>query len=127
MDNNKKDKLLEELTKSKGIVTTACNNSGVSRSSFYVWVAEDADFKKAVDDITEQAIDYVEGKLYNLIENEDTAATLFYLKTKGRKRGYQERTEVTGAEGKDLIPSVDFSKMTDEQIREYLRSRTRTD
>ena len=31
---------------------------------------------------------------------------IFALKTKGRKRGYQERTEVTGAEGKDLIPKI---------------------
>jgi len=106
MDNNKKEKLLIELTKSKGIVTTACNNSGVSRSSFYVWIAEDPEFKKEVDDITEQAIDYVEGKLYQLIENEDTAATLFYLKTKGRKRGYQEKVDDQAAQVKIVINRI---------------------
>jgi hypothetical protein len=38
-----------------------------------------------------------------MIQNEDTAATIFYLKTKGKKRGYIERQELTGNEGAPII------------------------
>lgn len=113
MDNRKKE-ILEELEKQNGIVSIACKNIGMPRSTFYNWLKEDADFKSEVDDIQEVAIDYVESKLFQKIEgvtvkakggagNEDEppvyelppsdTAIIFYLKTKGKKRGYIEKTE----------------------------------
>lgn len=112
MDSRKKE-VLDALEDSKGIVTVACHNTNTPRSTFYKWVSEDAEFKAAVDDIQEVAIDYVEGKLFEKIngvtvkqkgtedDEEKTyslppsdTAIIFYLKTKAKKRGYVEKTEV---------------------------------
>jgi hypothetical protein len=110
MDTNKK-KVLEALEKAKGIVTDACRATDTPRSTFYNWCKDDAEFKASVDDIQEVAIDYVEGKLFEKIEGvalgklEDgqiqvynqppsDTAIIFYLKTKGKKRGYIEKSEV---------------------------------
>jgi hypothetical protein len=41
--------------------------------------------------------------LHTLIDNGDVASTIFYLKTKGKKRGFVERTELTGNEGQPII------------------------
>ncbi len=88
-----KKSLIESLEKSLGVVTTACKSSGCSRETFYKYVREDEDFKKAVDDIEGIALDFAESKLHKQIDEGNTAATIFFLKTKGKKRGYIERTE----------------------------------
>lgn len=116
MDTYKK-KLLETLELHKGIVTNACKSIDCPRSTYYKYLNEDEEFRLAVEEIQETAIDFVEGKLMQKIngvtmlntsvkksdeEDEDPTyilppsdtAIIFYLKTKGKKRGYIERMEV---------------------------------
>src|SRR6185295_6087395 len=87
--------------KSHGVVSVACNNAGIARSTFYNW-KEDEEFYKAVEEVNEDAIDHVESKLFQLIDKEDTAATIFFMKTRAKKRGYVERTELSGPDGDPL-------------------------
>ena len=101
-EHNKK-KVLEALEKSFGVVTTACKAVGVSRTQFYQWLKDDAEFKKQVDDINNIALDMAESQLHKQIINGNTSATIFYLKTKGKNRGYVERQELTGFEGTKLF------------------------
>jgi hypothetical protein len=123
--DSKKKKVLEELEKQKGIVSTTCNNTGTPRSTFYLWVANDPEFKEAVEDIQEVAIDYVESKLFEKIdgvyqgrETDDgeinvyktppsDTAIIFYLKTKAKKRGYIEKQQMEITKGDDV--SLDLS------------------
>jgi hypothetical protein len=141
MDTHKK-KVLEALEKSLGVVTTACKAAGCPRSTFYLWCKEDTHFKELVDDISEQSIDFAESQLFTLIKGvvlpddkpfvidgnivvhsgqkhyaPDTAATIFYLKTKGKKRGYVERQELTGKDGEKLTLS---ESEVDKRINELL-------
>lgn len=101
LDNVKK-RVIEALIESKGIVTSACEAAQVPRGTFYWWINNDPDFKEAVEDVQDIAIDFVEGKLFDKITSGDTIATIFYLKTRGKKRGYIERNEITGADGNPL-------------------------
>lgn len=94
MRSIKKKSLLEALEKSLGIVSTACKKVGISRRTYYNWYNNDSVFKAAVDDINEMALDYAESKLHGLIKDSNVAAILFYLKTKGKSRGFIERNEV---------------------------------
>lgn len=103
MQHNKK-LLLESLEKSLGVVTTACKSAGLDRTTFYRYVNEDPAFAEAVKDIENIALDFVESKFHQQISRGDTTACIFYLKTKGKHRGYVERTEHTGKDGKDLLP-----------------------
>jgi hypothetical protein len=89
-----KKAIIEALEKSLGIVTMACKSVGISRSAFYLWLAEDEQFKKDVEDIQDIALDFAESQLHKQIKDSNTTATIFYLKTKGKKRGYVEKTEV---------------------------------
>lgn len=88
-----KKTLLECLDKSLGIVSHACKKANTTRKTFYQYCQEDANFKLEVDDIAEKAIDFAESKLLESIKNGSDTATIFYLKTKGKRRGYVERTE----------------------------------
>ena len=110
-----KKKLLVALEKSLGVVTTACKNVGVHRSTYYDYYNNDPEFKKGVDDIQNVAIDFAESQLHQQIQDGNTSATIFFLKTKGKKRGYVERQEV-----QEVVKMADFSGWTDEQIRSYL-------
>jgi len=103
-----KKNLLEALEKSLGIVTTACKIVGCARSTFYKYYKDDQDFKASVDELENLTLDFVESKLHKQIENDNTTATIFYLKTKGKKRGYIERKEV------EMTAEVSTSKLSNE-------------
>jgi hypothetical protein len=105
MDSHKK-KMLEALKKTLGVVTTACNKANICRQTHYDWLKEDPEYKKAVEDIGELAIDFVETKMFEAVNNGDTGLIKYYLSTKGKKRGYVERTEQAqvNKDGEDVQP-----------------------
>ena len=88
-----KKAIIEALEQSLGVVTSACKKVGVGRTTFYGWLADDEDFAKAVKDIENVALDFAESQLHKQIKDGNTSSTIFYLKTKGKKRGYIERVE----------------------------------
>lgn len=92
--NIQKKAMLEALERSLGIVTTAAKTAGIDRSTHYKWMASDPEYKEAVDSIADMALDFAESQLHQQIKDKDTTATIFYLKCKGKKRGYIERQEM---------------------------------
>lgn len=101
--NTKKRAFLEALEANLNIVTKAAAAVGLSRDVHYYWLKNDAEYKAAVEEIDDVVLDFAESKLHNLLIKGDTAATIFYLKTKGKKRGYIERQELTGADNQPII------------------------
>lgn len=90
----KKESLLKALEQSLGVVTVACNKADIPRSTYYKWLNEDDAFAKDVNDIINIALDFAESQLHKQIGEGSTTATIFYLKTKGKSRGYIERQEI---------------------------------
>ena len=88
-----KKAMIEALEKSLGIVTTAAKTVGIARSTHYDWIEKDEEYRKAVEDIAEMTIDFAESQLHKQIKDGVQASTIFYLKTKGKKRGYVEAQE----------------------------------
>lgn len=86
-----KKALLEALEKSLGVVTTACKIVGVGRGTYYRYYDEDPEFKKQADDIENVVLDFAESQLHKQIKDGNPTSTIFYLKTKGKKRGYFEK------------------------------------
>lgn len=89
-----KKAMIQALEKSLGVVTSACKAVGINRSTHYEWLKTDEEYKAAVKDVENIALDFAESQLHKQIKDGNTAGTIFYLKTKGKKRGYVERTEV---------------------------------
>lgn len=88
-----KKAMLDALEKSLGIVTTACKSVGISRQAHYRWMEKDEKYKAAVNDIENIALDFAESQLHKQIQSGEVSSTIFFLKTKGKSRGYVERTE----------------------------------
>lgn len=107
-----KKAMIEALEKSLGIVTTACKIVGIDRGTHYLWLKKDKKYRAAVESIDDMTLDFAESKLHKQIEQGDTTATIFFLKTKGKKRGYIEKSEVdTNVTHSFAIP---ISKWVDE-------------
>lgn len=112
--------MLTALKENYGRVTRSCEAVDIARQTHYNWLKDDPEYKEAVEAIDEAAIDHVESKLFDLIDGAErevvtesgivtlkeapnATACIFYLKTKGKKRGYVERNEITGADGPVVI------------------------
>jgi hypothetical protein len=99
----KKEQLLEALEKSLGIVSTACQSIVISRTTYYKYYNDDEDFKQSVDSISDIALDCAESQLFALIKEKNVTAIIFYLKTKGKKRGYVEKLQATDQKQPEAI------------------------
>ena len=97
-----KDVLLQNLEQNMGNVTLACHFGKCSRSTFYRYYKTDDAFKLAVDDIGEIALDIAESEMWKSIKDGIVPTILFYLKCKGKNRGYVERQEITGQDGQPI-------------------------
>jgi hypothetical protein len=125
-DTNKR-LMLESLKSNLGIVSKSCESVNISRDTHYRWLKEDKAYSESVYAITERSIDFAEGQLFNLMagskrqvvtnrgavveikDGPNATAIIFYLKTKGKNRGYVEKIEqeLSLSEGlSDMIFSV---------------------
>ncbi|GEM_PF-791646 len=86
----KKKEFLELLKANKGLVYFTCDKFGLPYQTHLNWYNADPDYASEVDEINEHVNDFVESKLYKVIQKESVPAIMFYLKTKGKRRGYVE-------------------------------------
>jgi len=112
--------MLEALEKTLGVVTSACKASGIPRSAHYRWMNDDQEYANAVNDLENLTLDFAESQLYQQIKQGNTTATIFFLKTKGKKRGYIERQELTGKDGQALNEpqKTDYSKLSTKELEQ---------
>jgi hypothetical protein len=128
-----KKRLLLALRASLGVVETACNTAKVARSNHYLWLKKDPKYAAEVAEVDDVAIDFGESQLYKLMKGytlpdtkvflnsdskqpiivpitkhigTDASAVIFFLKTRGKKRGYIERSEVTGKDGTPIAGNI---------------------
>ena len=119
----KKRAILVLYGRKAGNVSMLCKAVNISRKTFYRWLEEDLKFREEVDAEQESLIDYSESKLYEAIGKggkEGIVATIFHLKTKGKKRGYVETREYTGKDGEALFPNGVRAADVLEELRRIL-------
>ena len=112
-----KKRMLEALKVNLGIVTAACNACGVKRATHHAWMRSDIKYKTSVEEMDEVCLDFAEASLLRQIKNDVTSSTIFYLKTKGKKRGYVE----TNINITHDSSHQDFTKYTDEELDEIIK------
>lgn len=88
-----KEKFLSLFFQHTGNISHICKTIGIHRTTYYLWLEKDKKFKAMIEAELEGLIDFVESKLFNLINDKNVAAVIFFLKTKGKGRGYVERVE----------------------------------
>lgn len=89
----KQSQAIAAVEGTKGNHTDIAKALGCSRAHISKLRDKWPKFDKAVQDAKEARIDWVESRLDDKINDGDTTAIIFFLKTQGKSRGYVERTE----------------------------------
>lgn len=91
----KKQEYLEALEQNLGIITPTIKQIGLTRWYYDKWLREDPEFKEEVEKIKDSTLDFVESKLLKEINEGNASAMMFYLKCKGKERGYIEQQNIS--------------------------------
>lgn len=94
-----KNKVKDLLKQAHGNYAAVARAYGVSRQAVRQFVERDDELREIAVETRETMLDNAESKLYSEAMAGNTAALIFLLKTQGKRRGYIERAEVTGADG----------------------------
>lgn len=83
------------LIKANGLVTVAAKMLGVTQSAITQRVKKSPRLQKAKEDVVEKMLDVAENALHSRMHDEkNLTASIFYLKTKGKHRGYSEKQDI---------------------------------
>lgn len=114
----------EALRKAGGIKSLAAQILGCAPNTITNYMRRHPELGGIQDEITEENLDIAEAKLLTKIRSGNLTAVIFYLKTKGRARGYVERAEVGGPGGGpvqvETRTTIDVEKLTLDQRRALL-------
>ena len=101
-----------------GNITIACESAGVGRGQYKSWCDKDPEFRQRLAEIEPEEImlDFGEHKLMERVAKGDTLATMFLLKTKGKRRGYIERQEV--AHEGDVVKQITVNILKASHVEE---------
>ncbi len=107
----------EAYRASGGNVQVACSKVGISRKKWNEWYDTDETFREWIDETVEGILDFAESKLLEKVKEGSEPSIFFMLKTRGKKRGYSERTEqqITGPNGGPILTAgVNFQWLNEE-------------
>lgn len=101
------DEIEEALQKAHGLISVAArilSKTGrkISRQGLQKFIDKSERLKQVCEEEDANLLDFAENKLFELIKTGDKTAILFFLKCKGKARGYIERQEMTGANGQPI-------------------------
>ena len=85
-------KFLAAIEGSGGNITVVCQRVGCKRETFVKAMEERPQLRKALLNAEEEFGDMVESKIAKAIKEGNITMTIFYAKTKLKKRGYVEAT-----------------------------------
>jgi hypothetical protein len=84
--------MLAALVKTMGVVTYAAKAAKIDPSTHYEWLAKDKEYADSVHKLKDIPLDFAESSLHKLIRKGNVAASIFYLKCRGKQRGYVEQS-----------------------------------
>lgn len=113
---NKKQKLFIDTFASRCAcnVAATCKAVAISRRAYYKWLENNPTFKEAIELEQDSLLDLAETKLLQNIKDGKEASIFFFLKTKGKKRGYIETTEHVV----DTNPFIELMKSLPNDVKE---------
>ncbi|MCK5237512.1 MAG: hypothetical protein KAR06_11065 [Deltaproteobacteria bacterium] len=104
-----------------GLITHAAKDLGVTYGCLRKRMKSNEHLREVVADAIEGNLDIAESALMKKIKEGHVISMIFYLKCKGKARGYIERQEITGADGAPL--NIEIIPATGEEDPKSLAGR----
>jgi len=105
------DAFLEAYKSSACNVSISCQKVGISRNTFYEWKKADPEFNRAISEEDESLLDFAETMLFKAIKEGKTPELIFFLKTKGQKRGYIEKQRIDVSSDRPDLSGLTLDEM----------------
>lgn len=112
-------KTIKAVESNAGLVNDIANALGVNRKTIWEWRKKNRHVDEAFTDVEESRLDLAECKLMEAIKKGDAWAICFFLKCKGKSRGYVERQEITGKDGGALQAPEEWQEKLRE-LKEFI-------
>ncbi|MGH0945675.1 hypothetical protein ACQVTS_32665 [Bacillus mycoides] len=106
-----KKQMLVALSNSLSVVTPAAKQVGITPETHRLWMKKDLVYREKVLAIKLEQKDFVESKLMEKVNNDDTAAIIYANKSLNRDRGYGDKVEHSG-----LLHVNQFEGLSDEEL-----------
>jgi hypothetical protein len=87
MLNKEQTDYITLLSQVMGVESIAVERLGINKETLNEW-KDNIFFLQALKEVEERQLDYVENALFRLVNEGNINAITFYLKTKGKDRGY---------------------------------------
>ena len=102
-----KERMLQALESSLGVVTAALKNTDLSRTNYYKWLKEDEEFASQVKELDCISQDFVKSKYYECVSDKVPAVVIHAAKN---ILGWNEknRIDVTSDDNAIHIPLITF-------------------
>ncbi|MCR4285200.1 MAG: hypothetical protein NUV97_04135, partial [archaeon] len=97
----------------------AAKRLGITYQAIWNRMHDDKVFKELLQTIKEKQIDFSESKLLKNIKRGKEQSIFFHLRSLGKKRGYIDRKEITGVDGKPLQISISI----EDRLKEIHKTR----
>ena len=106
------DTILAAIQNSYGIVSRVAERLECDWMTARKYIDMHNEAREAFACETERVLDLAETKVIKAINLDDVSTAKWLLSTKGKARGYNERTELTGKDGGPLNVSFDVDKLS---------------
>ena len=111
-------RIAEALRASAGIFSAAAQKIGCAPNTIRNYVDRHVELQEVVEEVREGTLDLAESQLLKAMGDGNLTACIFFLKCKGKHRGYVERQEMTGPGGTPLVLRVaDITDLSDDALR----------
>lgn len=118
--------LVAALVKANGFYSAAARAlGGVHWRTIHRRVNESAEMLELVASLREGVTDFAEAQLLKKIRSGDTTAIIFYLKTRGRDRGYSDRIGIdanVNVNGSDAAGLCGLGKIDNDELDRRLKA-----
>jgi predicted transcriptional regulator len=97
-----KKQIIDALRACGGWQSQAAKKLNITQGALSQRISGNADIRAALDEIKEQYLDLAESKLITAINDRESWAICFYLKCRGKDRGYVEKVNVVAEAQKPI-------------------------
>jgi len=87
------EQVAQAVTEAGGTLTAAALKLGCARCTVHEYIERYPALRDVLSEARESSVDLAESKLIEAVEAGNITAIIFFLKTRGKSRGYIERSE----------------------------------